>query len=133
MEKKSLIYTFVDFKKAFDSLDWATMWQVMEAQGMPAKIVNIIRGLYEGATISVRLNMEGRMAESFSQRVGIRQGCSLSPAIFVLVLDFAMKAYMEACRTRTGTVMPMTWPPARSLGRRERRQPSTNCRQRAPL
>ena len=96
-EGNPLVCNFVDFKKAFDSLDWETMWKVMEAQGMPIKIINIIKELYSNATISVRLNMEGKTAEAFQQKVGIRQGCSLSPAIFVLVLDFAMKAYMEAC------------------------------------
>ena len=96
-ENKPLVYNFVDFKKAFDSLDWSTMWKVMEAQGMPKKIVAIIKQLYNNATVSVRLNSEDKMAPSFKQKVGIRQGCSLSPALFVLVLDYAMKAYMEAC------------------------------------
>ena len=88
-----MVYNFVDFKKAFDSLDWSVMWQVMEAQGMPNKIVNIIKELYNNATIAVRLNMEGGIAKAFPQKVGIRQGCALSPAIFVLVLNFALKSY----------------------------------------
>jgi hypothetical protein len=96
-EDKPVIYNFVDFRKAFDSLDWSAMWKVMEAQGMPTKIVGIIKELYNNATVSVRLNSEDKMAPSFRQKVGIRQGCSLSPALFVLVLDFAMKAFMEAC------------------------------------
>ena len=51
----------------------------------------------DNATVSVRLNQEGGMAPSFRQKVGIRRGCSLSPAIFVLILDYAMNAYMQAC------------------------------------
>jgi hypothetical protein len=97
LDDKPMIFNFVDFKKAFDSLDWETMWKVMEAQGMPLKIIAIIKELYNNATVSVRLNSEGGMAPSFKQKVGIRQGCSLSPAIFVLILDYALKAYMEAC------------------------------------
>ena len=97
LEDRPLIFNFVDFKKGFDSLDWETMWKVMEAQGMPDKIVAIIKELYTNATVSVRLNQEGGMAPSFNQKVGIRQGCSLSPAIFVLILDYALKAYMQAC------------------------------------
>ena len=58
LEDKPLIFNFVDFKKAFDSLDWETMWKVMEAQGMPDKIVAIIKELYTNATVSVRLNQE---------------------------------------------------------------------------
>ena len=29
------IFDFVDFSKAFDSLDWATMWEILSYQGMP--------------------------------------------------------------------------------------------------
>lgn len=107
-EGTPLLYNFVDFRKAFDSLDWSTMWRVMEAQGMPKKLVDIIRQLYEQATISVRLNMEGGTAEPFRQKVGIRQGCSLSPAIFVLVLDFAMRAFTKAC-TNLGMEADAVW------------------------
>ena len=97
-DNKPLIFNFVDFRKAFDSLDWETMWKVMEAQGMPVQIINVIKELYNNATVSVRLNPEGKLAPSFNQKVGIRQGCSLSPAIFILILDYALKAYMEACK-----------------------------------
>jgi exonuclease III len=72
-----VLLNFVDFKKAFDSLDWSTMWKVLAAQGMPPKIIGIIKRLYMNATISVRLNLEGKMATPFKQKVGIRQGCSL--------------------------------------------------------
>ena len=70
----------------------------MEAQGMPVQIINVIKELYTNATVLVRLKPEGKLAPSFNQKVGIRQGCSLSPAIFILILDYALKVYMEACK-----------------------------------
>jgi hypothetical protein len=91
------IFTFVDFSKAFDSLDWEVMWKVLQFQGMPDKFVELIRKLYSTSTISIRLNMDGAFAPTFDQRVGIRQGCSLSPALFVLVLDFALRAFEITC------------------------------------
>jgi hypothetical protein len=91
------IFSFVDFSKAFDSLDWETMWKVLRFQGMPEKIVGLIRNLYCNSTISVRLSADGACAQAFDQRVGIRQGCSLSPALFVLVLDFALRVFESAC------------------------------------
>jgi hypothetical protein len=91
------IFTFVDFSKAFDSLDWSTMWKVLRAQGMPSRIVDLIHKLYTGSTISVRLSMEGAFASAFDQQIGIRQGCSLSPALFVLVLDFALRSFETCC------------------------------------
>ena len=73
------------------------MWKVLHAQGMPMKIVNLIHKLYTGSTISIRLSMEGLCALAFDQQVGIRQGCSLSPALFVLVLDFALRSFEPCC------------------------------------
>ena len=48
-------------------------------------------------TIAVRLNPDGRCAEEFYQRRGIRQGSGLSPLIFVLTLDFVMRVFQDAC------------------------------------
>jgi len=97
VQKEPRVFTFVDFSKAFDSLDWEVMWKVLEFQGMPDKFVELIRKLYNTSSISVRLSMDGSWAPAFDQKVGIRQGCSLSPALFVLVLDFALRAFESAC------------------------------------
>ena len=94
--KEPLVLSFVDFCKAFDSLNWENMWKILEFQGIPKSIVKIIRRMYTGSSISVRLSQEGLSAEAFPQLVGIRQGCSLSPAMFVLTLDFAMRAFEKA-------------------------------------
>jgi hypothetical protein len=91
------VFNFVDFSKAFDSLDWDTMWRVLRVQGMPPKIVEVIQRLYHNSTISIRLSTDGSWVPAFKQEVGIRQGCSLSPALFVLVLDFAMRAFSLTC------------------------------------
>ena len=95
--KQPRVFTFVDFSKAFDSLDWDVMWKVLKFQGMPNKMIELIRKLYSTSTISIRLSMDGAWAPAFDQKVGIRQGCSLSPALFVLVLDFALRAFETSC------------------------------------
>jgi hypothetical protein len=104
--KELRIFNFVDFSKAFDSLDWDVMWKVLLWQGMPSKFVELIRKLYITSTISVRLSMDGAWAPAFGQKVGIRQGCSLSPALFVLVLDFALRAFENTCSQQN---IPVQW------------------------
>ena len=104
--KELRIFNFVDFSKAFDSLDWDIMWKVLLWQGMPLKFVELIRKLYMTSTISVRLSMDGAWAPAFGQKVGIRQGCSLSPALFVLVLDFALRAFEDICSQQN---IPVHW------------------------
>ena len=44
LEWNSLLYVnFMDFEKAFDSLDRPTLWKLMEHSGIPRKYIAIIR------------------------------------------------------------------------------------------
>ena len=43
-----LFVNFVDFEKAFDSVDRDTLWKLLRHYGVPVKIVNIIPSSYEG-------------------------------------------------------------------------------------
>lgn len=47
----SLLYTtFVDFEKAFDSVDRETMWKLMQHYRIPQKLINVIQQLYEDSS-----------------------------------------------------------------------------------
>nr|KAG5702413.1 hypothetical protein BaRGS_027500 [Batillaria attramentaria] len=58
-----LYSTFVDFQKAFDSVDREVIWKLMSHYGFPPKFVNIIRQLYEDATCQEKLNRVAEEAE----------------------------------------------------------------------
>jgi hypothetical protein len=94
---ESFILAFIDYSKAFDSLDWERLWEILEFAGCPKELVNMIRSLYEKSTISIRITGDGELAERFSQKRGIRQGSSLSPCLFVLAMDFCLRVFQEAC------------------------------------
>jgi hypothetical protein len=95
--KESFVVTFIDFKKAFDSLVWEMLWKVMECLGCPAKMVAVVRSLYSQSSISIRLSNEGELAPKFMQKKGTRQGSGLSPCIFTMPVDFAMRVADLAC------------------------------------
>ena len=46
--QSSLYINFIDFEKAFDSISREVLWRLLRYYGMPTKVVNIIRALYEG-------------------------------------------------------------------------------------
>ena len=48
-----LFINFIDFEKAFDSVDIDTLWKLLRHYGVSVKIVNIIRSSYEGLPCSV--------------------------------------------------------------------------------
>ena len=80
---------FIDFEKAFDSISREVLWRLLRHYGLPVKIVIIIRSLYEGFFAQVVHN--GQKTEPLSMRTGVRQGCLLSPLLFLVTLDWVTK------------------------------------------
>ena len=58
-----LYATFIDFKKAFDSIKRAMMFAVLRYYGIPEKIVQAIRTIYEGSTSKVPI--DGKTSKEF--------------------------------------------------------------------
>ena len=77
-------FLFIDWEKAFDSIDHNAMFTALERMGTPQKIVNIIKQSYANTTFQV--NKDGELSGVKIQGSGIRQGCPLSPYLFVLVM-----------------------------------------------
>ena len=92
-----LYCVFVDFQKAFDSVDREVIWKLMHHYGFPPKFVNIIRQLYENATCQVI--HDGKLTDPFTIQTGVRQGCILSPTIFLMVIDWVMRQSTKGRRT----------------------------------
>ena len=80
----SLFLNFVDFEKAFGSLDWEVLWNLMAHYGIPQKFINIIRNSY--SNMQCRVIHEGKLTESFDVKTGVKQGCLLSPFLFLLAI-----------------------------------------------
>ncbi|CAH8650448.1 unnamed protein product [Schistosoma curassoni] len=85
----SLYINFIDYEKAFDSVDRRTLWKLLRHYGVPEKIVNIIRNSYDG--LQCKVVHGGQLTDAFQVRTGVRQGCLLSPFLFLLVVDWIMK------------------------------------------
>ena len=72
-----LYMIFVDFEKAFDSIDREVLWKIVRHCRVLGKIVKMIQIFYDG--FQKRVLHEGDITEPFSMRTGVRQGCLLSP------------------------------------------------------
>ena len=103
-----LYINFVDYEKAFDSLDRETLWKLLRHYGVPTKIVTIIRNSYEGLTCKVVHG--GQLSETFQVRTGVRQGCLLSPFPFLMAIDWITKT--STARKRYG----IQWTPLDATG-----------------
>ena len=80
-----LYVCFVDFKKAFDSVNRQKLWQVLTTNGIKGNVFKAIYSMYACVKSCVRFNNE--CTNTFDCPVGLRQGCLLSPVIFSIFVN----------------------------------------------
>jgi hypothetical protein len=83
--KKELIMFKVDFEKAYDSIDWNYLDDVMVRMGFPTLWRKWIKECIGSATTSVLVN--GFPTNEFALGRGLRQGYPLSPFLFLLAAE----------------------------------------------
>ena len=79
-----LVVNFIDFEKAFYSIDRAILWEIMRNNEILEKLVTLTRKMYEGPVCKVF--HEGQLRESFEVKTGVRRGSLLSPFLFILAV-----------------------------------------------
>jgi len=84
-----LFINFVDFKKAFDSVHRESLWAVMRHYGVPQKVVSLIALFYERFECGVIVGHS--ISDFFGIKTGVRQGCILSPLLFLVLIDYVMR------------------------------------------
>ncbi|KAE8687812.1 Beta-adaptin-like protein A [Hibiscus syriacus] len=80
--RKGVVFK-IDFRRAYDTVEWPILLKVMKAMGFGEKWVSWIEYCLSSASISVLVN--GSPTEEFPMTKGLRQGCSLSPLLFNLI------------------------------------------------
>lgn len=76
---------FVDLEKAFDRVPRGILWGVLREYGVSDSLIRAVRSLYDRCRSLVRI--AGSKSNSFPVRVGLRQGCPLSPILFITFMD----------------------------------------------
>ena len=83
-----LALVFIDFSKAFDSVDRSKMFEILEPYGIPNETIVAIKVMYTD-TSSTILTTDGE-TPSFPILAGILQGDTLAPFLFIIVVDYVM-------------------------------------------
>ncbi|MDG2555341.1 reverse transcriptase domain-containing protein [Vibrio parahaemolyticus] len=76
---------FVDLEKAYDRVPRGILWGVLREYGVGGPLLRAIQSLYRRSMSLVRV--AGSKSDLFPVRVGLRQGCPLSPVLFITFMD----------------------------------------------
>ena len=92
-QNKRIAQTFIDYKKVFDHVWHAALFQVLDHYGIPTKLHNLIANLYNRAVSAVKCS--GHVGEWFRTTMGSRQGCILSPDLFNIYIENIMSLALD--------------------------------------
>ena len=109
---KDFTICFVDFRKAFDSIDREVMFKILPLYGIPQPIVAAIQALYTDTQATV-ITPDGETA-FFNIEAGVLQGDTLAPFLFIIVLDYVLRLSLDKINDKGLQLLP----------RRSRRQPA---------
>ena len=84
-EENKLFHIFVDLEKAFDRVPREVIAWAIRRQGVPERLISCIMSLYVESRSRVR-TLAGTSGE-FDITVGVHQGSTLSPLLFITVLE----------------------------------------------
>ena len=84
-ENLASAFIFLDQEKAFDRVNHEFLYKTMKAFGIGPAFIHWIRQIYSNATTRVKVN--GFLCENIPLRRGVRQGCPLSPLLYVLIIE----------------------------------------------
>ena len=93
--KKKLFAAFIDFKKAYDTVDRNCLFRRLKSLGINGLFRQNIEAMYDNIKYSIKLRNE--VLEPIHSNLGLKQGCPLSPMLFNLYIDDVGNNFDELC------------------------------------
>ena len=93
--KRRLYSVFIDFKKAYDTVDRGKLFRRLQEIGINGIFFKNIKAMYEN--VSYKIKIKDGYLDPISSNLGLKQGCSLSPMMFNLYIDDIKDVFDSQC------------------------------------
>ncbi|EYC11015.1 hypothetical protein Y032_0053g2428 [Ancylostoma ceylanicum] len=83
-----LFIAFIDYEKAYDTVETNSLWNVLQEQGVHAQLIALLQGIYANAQSLIKL---GETNIPIKVCRGVRQGDTISPKLFTATLEHVFR------------------------------------------
>ena len=87
--RKHIYFCFIDYTKAFDSVDHNKLWKILKEMGILDHLTCLLKNMYAGQEATVRTGHG--TTDWFQIGKGVCQGCLLSICLFNLYAEYIMR------------------------------------------
>ena len=93
--KGKLYCAFIDFKKAYDTVDRNKLFEKLQTLGINGIFLKNIVAMYEKTSYKIKL--KNGYLDPIISNLGLKQGCPLSPMLFNLYIDDVKNIFDTKC------------------------------------
>ena len=93
--KNRLYAVFIDFKKAYDTVDRGKLFRRLQDIGINGPFLKNLKSMYE--TVSYKIKLKDGHLDPIKSNLGLKQGYPLSPMMFNLYIDDIKDIFDAQC------------------------------------